>query len=273
MVILDEFIKGLKYQDRIWQFSEIESISYPKNGNKLYNEIEDQSFWFKYRNNVIYQIIKSYSINGPLFDVGGGNGFVSQYLSEKGIDTVLVEPGIDGCMNGRGRGLKYIINSNFNSNYFFPNRVPNIGLFDVLEHIEDQDKFLKLLHTNLKQGGKLFITVPAFKSLWSEEDNQAGHFRRYRIKELRKLIGNYGFDILFTSYFFSFLVLPIFLFRAIPSKLGFYKISTKKIKNQHLSNSKPNNLLDLLMKLEVNIVRRGKSILFGSSIILVAEKR
>ena len=42
----------------------------------------------------------------PLFDIGGGNGFVANYLSKKGFETILVEPGIDGCINGRERGLK-----------------------------------------------------------------------------------------------------------------------------------------------------------------------
>jgi SAM-dependent methyltransferase len=273
MIILDVFFQDLKFQDGMWQPFEIEKISYPDNGNNSCYEIEDQSFWFKNRNKIIYEVIKKYSIGGPIFDVGGGNGFVSNYLSKLGFDTVLIEPGVGGCINGRGRGLKNIINSNFDTTHFYPNSIPNIGIFDVLEHVDNQNKFLEILYTNMVPGGRLFITVPSFNILWSEEDRQAGHYRRYRNKELHKLLDDYGFDVLYASYFFSFLIIPIFLFRTIPSILGFYKINSQQFKRQHRSNSNPNCLLEMLMKFELNKVKKGKSIFFGSSSLLVARKR
>ncbi len=42
-----------------------------------------------------------------------------------------------------------------------------IGLFDVLEHIENEAGFLKQLREVLKTGGRLYLTVPAFRWLWS----------------------------------------------------------------------------------------------------------
>jgi SAM-dependent methyltransferase len=273
MIILDEVIRDLKFQDGIWKALEIENISYPSYGNNSCYEIEDQSFWFKNRNKIIYEIIKIYSITGPIFDVGGGNGFVSSYLSKRGFQTVLIEPGINGCMNGRARGLKNIINSNFDTIHFCPNSIPNIGIFDVLEHIEDQHQFLKILHTNMIPDGRLFITVPSFKTLWSDEDNQAGHYRRYRIKELVKLLNSNRFDVLYKSYFFSLLVIPIFLLRTIPSIFGLYKIGSKQFKEQHLSNPCASKLLDQLMKFELYKVKGDRTIFFGSSLLIVAKKR
>jgi len=248
MITMDKFLYDLKFQDGIWKAYEIEKISYPDGGNDACYEIEDQSFWFRIRNKIIYEIIKNCSIPGPVFDIGGGNGFVSNYLSKLGFETVLVEPGIDGCINARERGLRNIINSNFDSTHFYPNSIPNLGIFDVLEHVENQHQFLETLHANMIPEGRLFITVPAFNTLWSEEDNQAGHYRRYRKKELHKLIDSYGFDVLYASYFFSFLVIPIFLFRTIPSKIGFYKVNPQQSKRQHFSNSNANKLSDMLMK-------------------------
>lgn len=179
---IESFIRDLKFQNGIWLASETQNISYPSDGNNTCYTIEDNSFWFNNRNKIIYEVVKTYSINGPIFDIGGGNGFVSSYLDKNGFETVLVEPGIDGCVNGRNRGLQNIINSNFDTMHFYPNSIPNIGIFDVLEHVEKQDQFLKTLHTSMLTNGILFITVPAFKKLWSEEDKQAGHFRRYRTK-------------------------------------------------------------------------------------------
>jgi 2-polyprenyl-3-methyl-5-hydroxy-6-metoxy-1,4-benzoquinol methylase len=273
MIEIKDYIHELNLKERIWHSLEIEKISYPNDGNNKCYEIEDQSFWFKNRNRIVIEVITKYSNPGPIFDVGGGNGFVSNYLGKSGFEAVLVEPGIDGCLNARKSGLKYIINSNFDTTHFYPNSIPNICIFDVLEHVENQYQFLKTIYTNLIPDGRLFITVPSFYALWSEEDKLAGHFRRYRIKELKKVMDEHGFDVLYASYFFSFLVLPIFLLRTIPSIFGFYRISSEQTKSQHLSNSRKNNLLDKLMKCELMRVKKSKSIIIGSSLLLVARKR
>jgi len=273
MVSLENYVHDLKFQDGIWHAIEKEKLSYPDDGNDLYYEIEDQSFWFINRNKIIHEVVKKYSIEGPIFDVGGGNGYVSKNLCNNGYEAVLVEPCIDGCINARKRDLKNIINSNFDINSFNPNSIPNIGIFDVLEHIADQNKYLDGINKLILPNGRLFITVPALSGLWSEEDNQAGHYRRYRIMLLHKLFENCGFEVLYKTHFFSFLVLPIFLFRTIPSIFDVYYISSKKSKNQHLSSSHTNKLLDLLMKFELQKVKKNKSIILGSSILLVARKR
>jgi len=273
IIIIEKFIYNLKFQHGFWQATELDKTSYPSDGNNLCFDIEGQSFWFRNRNRIIYEIIKEYSIKGPVFDVGGGNGFVTNYLYKNGFETILVEPGIDGCLNGQKRGIKYIINSFFDATHFYTNSIPNIGLFDVLEHIENPGDFLNTLNTMLIPDGRLFITVPAFYTLWSEEDNQAGHYRRYRIKELKKSVSDHGFDVLFSTYFFSFLFLPVFILRTIPSKIGLYKPDSQKTKNQHFSNSSTGKFLDLIMKIELSKINKGKSIKYGSSLLLVAKKR
>ena len=166
MIDLNKFLHDLEFQDGIWQSQKLGKISYPESGNNLYYNIEDQSYWFKNRNKIIFEVIKKFSIDGPIFDVGGGNGFVVNYLINNGFETVLVEPGIDGCMNGKERGLKYIINSFFDKTHFYPNSIPNIGLFDVLEHIENPSDFLKTLNAitdsewqNIHHGTCLFLSL------------------------------------------------------------------------------------------------------------------
>jgi hypothetical protein len=67
------------------------------NGNDNCFALEDNSFWFKYRNNCIIQLAKQYVKDNLLFEIGGGNGFVSKGLEENGIQTCLIEPGIQGC--------------------------------------------------------------------------------------------------------------------------------------------------------------------------------
>jgi hypothetical protein len=61
-----------------------EKVSYPDSGNDNCFEIEENSFWFHHRNNCIIEMIRNYppTGNGPIFDVGGGNGFCRERINE-----------------------------------------------------------------------------------------------------------------------------------------------------------------------------------------------
>jgi SAM-dependent methyltransferase len=61
-----------------------------------------------------------------------------------------------------------------------------IFLFDVLEHIADEDSFLGALLFHLAPGGKLAVNVPAGMWAYSEYDVAAGHVRRYSISMLHE---------------------------------------------------------------------------------------
>ena len=60
-----------------------------------------------------------------------------------------------------------------------------IFLFNVLEHITDEDEFLQAVLFHLAPNGKLIINVPAGQWLFSAYDSAAGHQRRYSIGTLR----------------------------------------------------------------------------------------
>jgi len=60
-----------------------------------------------------------------------------------------------------------------------------VFLFDVLEHIADEDRFLAAVKFHLAPGGKLVVNVPAGKWAYSAYDEAAGHIRRYSIRSLR----------------------------------------------------------------------------------------
>jgi SAM-dependent methyltransferase len=67
--------------------------------------------------------------------------------------------------------------------------------FNVLEHIEDDEKVLESLYELLKTskalGPKRLITfVPAHQWAFGEMDKEFGHFRRYEASQLRALMKN-----------------------------------------------------------------------------------
>jgi hypothetical protein len=57
-----------------------------------------------------------------------------------------------------------------------------ILLFDVLEHIADEDRFLAALICHLAPTGKVVVNVPAGQWAYSSYDRAAGHVRRYSIR-------------------------------------------------------------------------------------------
>jgi 2-polyprenyl-3-methyl-5-hydroxy-6-metoxy-1,4-benzoquinol methylase len=84
---------------------------------------------------------------------------------------------------------------------------------DVLEHLDDPVSLLRPLREWLSPGAVGLFTVPAFQRLYSDWDVAAGHRRRYAVAELAALLRSSGYEVLWTSYFYSFAVLPAMALR------------------------------------------------------------
>lgn len=259
--------------DGCWFANASEHVSYPEEGNEACFRVEDDSFWFRHRNRFITHIVQSFPPDGPIFDVGGGNGYVAAGLAAHGLDVVLVEPGRTGAMNARRRGLKHVICATLESAGFRPGSIPAVGLFDVLEHVEGDVAFLKTLHSLLRPKGRLYLTVPAYNWLWSVEDDAAGHARRYTLGSLTANLQLAGFGVDFKSYMFAFLPVPVFLCRTLPSKIGSRQpLEAERMKQEHTQHGWGRALIENLLSAELSLVRRGRGIPWGTTCIVAARK-
>jgi hypothetical protein len=88
-----------------------------------------------------------------------------------------------------------------------------MAFFDVIEHVQDDAAFLTSCLTQLKDGGWVVITVPAFMFLWSEHDELNNHYRRYTRKLLLETMSKAGLVPERISYFNTWLFLPIAIAR------------------------------------------------------------
>jgi SAM-dependent methyltransferase len=150
--------------------------------------------------------------------------------------------------------------------------VPAIGLFDVVEHIEDSLAFLKEAHRMLAPGGRVYIAVPAHEWLWSGEDDYARHFRRYTARSLTAELRGAGFDVENTTYMFSFLVLPIWLLRRLPYQLGFARpFSPEGVKSDHAAAG-AGAVLTFLRAAELLLLGALGRVPFGTSVVAIAHK-
>ena len=264
-------------EDRIWHVNKTGKVSYPCDGNDNCFKIEDKSFWFEHRNDCILQLVNKFPPKGrgPIFDIGGGNGFVAKGLMAAGWEVVLVEPGLSGVQNARKRGVEHIICGSLSSVQFKKSSLPSVGLFDVVEHIDDDENFLKEIHYILEPEGLVYITVPAFSVLWSHTDVCAGHFRRYSIREIKNKLNNAGFSLIYGTYIFRFLVLPVFLLRALPYRLRFSE--KKMLKKAQVEHVQDKGILAKLLKRsfdsELKKISLSKVSSFGGSCLLVAQNK
>ena len=263
-------------EDGIWYSRLRSSISYPEGGNDTYFELEDTSFWFNHRNRCIVELFKRFPPGGLFFDIGGGNGCVSHAIQNAGWTVALLEPGIHGAQNARLRGIETIISSTFEDAGFLEATIPAAGIFDVLEHVPNDLEFLQLLARSLKKEGRLYLTVPALGSLWSAEDEEAGHYRRYTSEKLRRVIRQAGLELDYLTYFFTALPVPIFLLRSLPHRLGYSREPAKVAqltRAEHTAPSGPlNAALQALMNRELAKIRAGRTMAMGSSCLAVARK-
>ena len=275
---VSKFCKSVMHsRDGIYYADSSEKISYPDEGNDQSFEIEDNSFWFRHRNNCITEMISNYPPTGnvPIFDIGGGNGFVAKGLMNAGWETVVVEPGPSGARNAKKRGLPNVICATTNTAKFKSGTLPAVGVFDVVEHIEDDVGFLNHLWDLLVPGGMLYVTVPAYQALWSHEDADGGHFRRYRLNNLNKKFSKSGFQLSYSTYIFSFLPFIIFLLRTLPFRLNLVR-ADQSITSVRKDHSSPNGLygrvLKAIMTWELSRIRKNRSILLGGSCMVTAKK-
>ena len=151
----------------------------------------------------------------PIADVGAGDGVFTRALIRRFPGAVshatLIDTGyaseetslMDGVAASRVRDLP----SRFDARL--------ILLMDVLEHIERDSEFLQQAVSSAAPETRFFITVPAFRLLWSKHDEYLGHFRRYRLKELASLCRDAGLVVDARFYFFATIFPAVLALRAV----------------------------------------------------------
>lgn len=186
------------------------------------NELIDRSWWFATRSCVVYGEIKRHLGDSSIWDLGCGNGQISQFLNSKGFSVVGIEPSMLGAKLTSKRGIEAFC-AQFEDLQLPDNSIGAISMFDVLEHLPDRKTTLDSIYRSLEPGGSLVLTIPAMRCLWSQFDVDGGHFIRYNRRTIKSELESVGFDIRYSGYFFVLTIIPILLLRALPFRLGIRK--------------------------------------------------
>lgn len=234
--------------------------------------LESENFWFNARNDLIAKMLKSYVGDiSKYLEIGCGTGFVLQRVAQEFNDTQIFasEFFAEGLSIAKERvprarfiqmdGRKIPYSDEFNL----------VGLYDVLEHIDDDELVLSEIHKALAESGMLVMTVPQHKWLWSHADDYAHHQRRYTGSELKKKLTAAGFKIEVSSSFVTLLFPMLVLSRV-------FQRSRLKDKYDPVSEfSIPkwvNSLFYKLLSIEVWLIHKGVRFPFGGSRFIVATK-
>lgn len=148
------------------------------------------------RNYMFYcldKIIARYNLVPPFLDVGCGTGDLSSYVASKGWYGKAIDFS-DIAVEKAKHNLALFPQVEIEKKSLLDEdgHFKTIFLWDVLEHIEDDDIALKKLSSLLLPNGHLLISIPSNPNEWRWDDDFYGHYRRYTTKEIRAKLVKIG---------------------------------------------------------------------------------
>jgi len=249
-----------------------ENDGFPSLSFDLLFALEENNFWFKGRNElIIWAINRYFKYAKNFFEIGCGTGYVisgikSRFSSLKLTGSEIHRRGL----NFASQRLPSVDLLQMDARAIpFANEFDLIGLFDVLEHIEEDTEVLNqiCLAVRAKSGG-IILTVPQHRFLWSQADEFAYHCRRYSRTELISKVEKAGFEVLFVSSFVSLLLPLMLVSRATKSDPKEYNPEAEFKIPKWL-----NEALELVMHIERLLIQSGLRFPLGGSLLLVARIR
>lgn len=137
---------------------------------------------------------------------------------------------------------------------------------DLIEHTDDAAVLTECARL-LRPGGRLIVSVPAYKWLWGPRDQGAGHLRRYSKAMLRGRLQAAGFTVE-TGFGYQFFLLPL----VVLSRLLAFRNKTQMRDFEDRPPAVINALLSGVNRAEVAMTRRGIRFPAGSSLFMVASR-
>jgi SAM-dependent methyltransferase len=169
-----------------------------------YRDLYARHWWWRAREAALLDTLKAIAPVGArhwILDVGCGDGLFFDRLHEMGEvegiepDASLVDP--QGAHRHRIHIQPFDDRFRPSANYSL------ILMLDVLEHLEDPVAALRHAASLLTETGRLVITVPAFRILWTNHDVINHHRTRYTKPTFRTLARGAGLRIDREEYWFQ----------------------------------------------------------------------
>jgi len=249
------------------------TADYSCDGTIAQSEVLTSHFWFSSRTKLIEAALSQCvrSTGGQqLVEYGCSNGYVMSNLEAAGWEVAGVDMHIEGLRNAQARARGPLICARI-ENVSFTEPVDAIGLFDVIEHLENDEGLLRHASDQLAPGGVVVVTVPAMMSLWSSFDVMLGHKRRYSRQELISLFQRVNLDVVRVYHAFSFAAPLLWLQRRV---LKARKKLPMESRRHFMKPPNPllNRILSTLADVERRFIGLGAAPPLGTSLLGIARR-
>lgn len=179
-----------------------------------------EHFWFQWRMRALASCLRALPLptNLPLraLEVGCGTGLLRRQIETSTawiVDGADLNPAaLEQNVGGRGRTLLYNIQE---ASPEFTLAYDVVILFDVLEHIDDTESFLRAAFLHLRPGGWMLVNVPALDWLYSNYDRSVGHLRRYSKRSLEDEFTSRQFGKVELIRYWGLLLVPLAIARRV----------------------------------------------------------
>ena len=243
-----------------------------------YYDNEREHWWFRARESILRCQLERLIASGTLparpriLNIGAATGRSSEWLGELG-DVVSLEYDGECCRLTRERTSLEIVEGSILDLPWDDGTFDVACAFDVIEHVEDDVGAVAEMQRVCRDGGILFVTVPASPMLWSEHDEINRHYRRYRIPALKSLFS--GCDVLMCSGFNSLLFVPIAAHRLVRRLGDWMRPRGDRPLQSDFSRSRfpaVDRLLEGMFRAENLWLRRGFELPWGVSAMVIARR-
>jgi SAM-dependent methyltransferase len=252
-----------------------ESNGFDPEAHEKLSRFEQRCFWFRSRNQLIQFVLETFFPSAQsLFEIGCGTGFVLAALAEcfPGMRLVGGDIYVSTFKNASSRVPKAEFIQVDATALPYKNEFDVIGAFDVLEHLDDDERAIKQMQQAVKSKGGIIVTVPQHPWLWSPLDEMACHKRRYSRRELISKIESAGLQVKWVTSFMSML-LP---FMAV-SRIRFRLTRGKQVFADATAEFQLPKWLDFILEkvcdVETRFIEKDlRSFPMGGSLLAVAMK-
>jgi SAM-dependent methyltransferase len=244
-------------------------------------DIEDRHFWFASRSRVIASIMARVTRGLPpryrVLEVGCGIGTILRVLEKTCRDGLVIGMDLfaEGLMHARQRSSCLVVRGDVHA-LPFRSAFHVIGLFDVLEHLPDDDAVLRGLRELLVPDGALVLSVPAHRCLWSHFDEAAHHCRRYEPAELRRKLNLAGYDVEHLTHCLATLFPLTWVWRRLAAMTTGRPGDAGRARTLALRELRVvpilNECLRFLLDQELRLIAARRSLPIGTSLIAVCRR-
>jgi SAM-dependent methyltransferase len=178
-----------------------------------YALLEGEHWWFRARRMILRDLLAQ--LQWPQqprileIGVGPGHNLLEVYPPNARLEGVEPDDGLARLAAGRGPAKVFHASIDQLPPEIQDGCYDGVTMFDVLEHIKDDARALRIVNRKLRQGGRIVLSAPAYNWLWGQQDIVSQHCRRYTLRNLREKLQAANFTIERMTYFNTFLFPPI----------------------------------------------------------------